>query len=103
MKTGWLCPDGEFMVCGYGDHEELAEKISESIEGFIFGYSVEQSNAATFSRTLENYRYLKIQKDILFVPDYNGWKDELYVTAKQYQWLSVNIDTSETIPLRIAG
>jgi hypothetical protein len=102
-KTGWLTPNGELIPCAYGEHDELAEKISESIAGFIFGFNVIPPYAATFSRTLENYRYLKIQENVLFVPDYNGWEYELFVNANQYQWLIANIDLTKTIPLRIAG
>jgi hypothetical protein len=102
-KTGWLGPDGEFFPCEYGDHDIKAEELSEAVEGFIFGYKVEPSYSATYSKTLERYGFLKVQEGVFFVPDYVGWDDEMFVKKEQYDWLSSNIDLSKTIPLRIKG
>lgn len=102
-KTGWLSPDGCFVECQYGDHEEKASDISKEIKGFIFGNNVIPQYSATFSKTIELYKYLKIQKNILYVPDCNGWDNELFVTKKQYSWLINNINLTETIPLRVVG
>lgn len=101
--TGWLSPQGDFQYCGYGEHNEKAECLSENIKNFLFGYNITPQYSATFSKTIENYGYLKIQNSILFVPDYNGWKDELFVSKFQSAWLSKNIDLTKTITLRIKG
>lgn len=102
-KTGWLGQDGEFYPCDYGEHDIKAEELSEAVEGFIFGYKVEPSSSATYSSTLERYGFLKVQQDVLCVPDHVRWDDEMFVKKEQYNWLNSNIDLSKTRPLRIKG
>ena len=96
LRNGWLSPTGEFFECGYCDHIDVAQKLTEPLQLPDYDFKTERRISADDKLLNAGWVYIGFAS-VIFREWMIGWRHHL--THEQRMFLAPYFEKEDGFPV----